>query len=241
MSSRLPGTRQIRKMIGHVITAARVIYGNPLFMTVTPSERHSGLVIRLSRYRRSDPGLLLRRPEFQPCAGYDNPSLFADEDMEGATIDLPSYEPRRLMTSQDPLSCLYAFLVSVKVVLPNLYGFRMCPACPHCIDSEEPCCDIFGSNATPLGGSAGRGDAMVGAVEAQKAEGVLHLHLFLFPQMAMQNSTLKEIADMFRKNLLEPDVWKYYVESSLLLQCCIFCFFIVGILKRMAPRKSRML
>ena len=37
--------------------------------------------------------------------------------------------------------------------------------------------DIFGSNATPMGGSAGRGDALIGAVEAQKAEGVLHLHM----------------------------------------------------------------
>jgi hypothetical protein len=37
--------------------------------------------------------------------------------------------------------------------------------------------DVFGSNATPMGGSAGRADALIGAVEAQKAEGVLHLHM----------------------------------------------------------------
>ena len=43
--------------------------------------------------------------------------------------------------------------------------------------------DIFGSNATPMGGSAGRADALIGAVEAQKAEGVLHLHMFIFIQM----------------------------------------------------------
>ena len=82
---------------------------------------------------------------------------------------------------------------------------------------------------------------MVGAVEAQKAEGVLHLHLFLFPQMAMQHLTLKEIAERFREHLLEPDAWKYYVESSLLLRCCIFSVFTVGILKRTATRKSRIL
>jgi len=89
----------------------------------------------------------------------------------------------------------------------------MCPECPHCVESAEPCTDIFGSNATPLGGSAGRGDAMVGAVEAQKAEGVLHLHLFLFIQMPMQHLTLKEIADLFHKHLLTPDAWKSYVEN----------------------------
>jgi hypothetical protein len=32
--------------------------------------------------------------------------------------------------------------------------------------------DIFGSNATPMGGDAGRCDAIIGAVEAQKAEGL---------------------------------------------------------------------
>ena len=89
----------------------------------------------------------------------------------------------------------------------------MCPNCPHCVESDEPCSDIFGSNATPLGGSAGRADAMIGAVEAQKAEGVLHLHLFLFAQMAMQHKTLKEVADLFQKQLLTPDAWKSYVEN----------------------------
>ena len=73
--------------------------------------------------------------------------------------------------------------------------------------------DIFGSNATPMGGSAGRADAMVGAVEAQKVKGVLHLHLFLFLQMAFQFKTLVEIADMFRRELLKPDTWKRYIEN----------------------------
>ena len=48
----------------------------------------------------------------------------------------------------------------------------MCPLCPHCAVSDDPCMDMFGSNATPTGGSAGRAASMVGAVEAQKAEGV---------------------------------------------------------------------
>ena len=44
--------------------------------------------------------------------------------------------------------------------------------------------DSFGSNATPMGGSMGRADAMIGATEAQKAEGVLHLHFFVSPDGA---------------------------------------------------------
>ena len=55
---------------------------------------------------------------------------------------------------------------------------------------------------------------MVGAVEAQKAEGVLHLHLFLFLQMAMQMKTLKEIAEMFRQGFLQVAQWKTYMDST---------------------------
>ena len=72
--------------------------------------------------------------------------------------------------------------------------------------------DKYGSNATPLGGSAGRADAMIGAVESQKVEGVLHLHLFLFLQMAMQFKTLAEIAELFQKALLDTQDWKQYIN-----------------------------
>ena len=72
--------------------------------------------------------------------------------------------------------------------------------------------DRYGSSASALGGSAGRADAMIGAVEAQKIEGVLHLHLFLFVQMAMQLKTLQEIADMFQRAMLSANAWKQYIN-----------------------------
>ena len=62
--------------------------------------------------------------------------------------------------------------------------------------------DAFGSNATPMGGSAGRADAAICAVEAQKAEGVLHLHAFIFFQSAHQFNTLHEIGNMLRHLLI---------------------------------------
>ena len=212
MSSRLEGTRQIRKMIGHLLTGGRIVYGLPVFMTVTPSERHSGWAIRFSRYRKSDPGVRVGSPEFTPYAGYNVPSLYGSLESEEADIDLPEYDLRRLMVNRDPLCALYAFLVNIKVVLANLYGIRMCPDCPHCVEEDHPCMDIYGSNATPMGGSAGRADAMAGAIEAQKAEGVLHIHLFMFLQMAFQFHTLKEITEMFRQELLKPDAWKRYLD-----------------------------
>ena len=57
MSSRLAGTRQVRRSINHYLFSARIVYGTPVFITVTPSEKHSGLCARLFRYRRNDPGI----------------------------------------------------------------------------------------------------------------------------------------------------------------------------------------
>ena len=72
--------------------------------------------------------------------------------------------------------------------------------------------DMFGSNATALGGAAGRADAMIGAVEAQKAEGVVHVHLFLYIQMILQYSTLKEVADQLQKKMCSAEAVKAYIS-----------------------------
>ena len=120
------------------------------------------------------------------------PSLRPSQnDFESVTIELPEYDERRLITSRDPLCCLYAFKVMTKVVLPSLYGFRMCPDCPHCAHGDNPCMDYFGSNATCMGGGAGRADALIAGQEAQKAEGAfLHIHSFIYFQSAHQLSLI---------------------------------------------------
>ena len=170
----------------------------PVFLTFTPGERHSGLAIRLFRGRRKDPAFTTpscTNPDLNRWIGFNEPSLCpnadgnndTDEiDEEGVIVDLPEYDVRRYITARDPLCCVYAFYVMVRVVLPCLFGFRMCPHCPHCAKGDDPCMDAFGSNATSMGGCAGRCDAMIGAVESQKADGVLHIHCFLFLQMIPQ-------------------------------------------------------
>ena len=72
--------------------------------------------------------------------------------------------------------------------------------------------DIFGSNATPMGGGAGRCDAIIGAVEAQKAQGILHLHFFMYIQTLLQFLTLQEIADKLRDGIITSESWKEYVS-----------------------------
>ena len=50
-----PGTREIRSKIGHLGFWARVVYGNGIFCTISPGERHNYLACKLSRYRVDDP------------------------------------------------------------------------------------------------------------------------------------------------------------------------------------------
>ena len=70
--SALPGTQEIRSKIGQLGFWASVVYGNGIFMTVSPSERHNYLAIRLSRYRAHDP---LVEERHQPWIGSNAPSL----------------------------------------------------------------------------------------------------------------------------------------------------------------------
>ena len=106
MSSRLPGTRQVRRSINHYLFSARVVYGVPVFMTVTPSERHSGLCVRLFRYRRNDPAIAHAGQAFMKYIGANTPSIYFNHDdgWENVETDLPEYDVRRDMAGRDPLS-----------------------------------------------------------------------------------------------------------------------------------------
>ena len=102
--------------MGHIGFAARVVYGTGLFITISPSERHSGLAIRLSRYRQGDP---LLNPEERRWAGQDAPSLETEE------IEMPDYDLLRLILARDPLCAVDAFQVFARVELAQLLGIRM--------------------------------------------------------------------------------------------------------------------
>jgi len=214
----LPGTQEIRRQMGHVCFAARIVYGSGIFMTISPSERHNGLAIRLSRYRRNDP---LVHPavasEERKWIGQDEPSLETsagnsdegEDEFEEEAMDFPDYDLRRLILARDPLCAVDAFTILIRVVLAKLLGMRMCPDCPHCNKGKHPCQDAFGCNAEPQGGICGRCDALFGAVETQRS-GTLHLHFFVFLQRAHQHKTLKEIAEMIEQDLLTVDELKEF-------------------------------
>ena len=127
MSDRVPGTREIRHEIGHIVFSAMVFYGHPLFLTISPSERHSGLILHLSRFRRGDPGIASDEDQMAEWVDEKRPAL----DQSG-TVDLPAYTVRRAITSRDPLAVIEGFDVTIRVLLPILLGMRMCPLCPKC-------------------------------------------------------------------------------------------------------------
>ena len=129
MSNRLPGTRQMRNCIRHLVFSSRVFYGNPTFMTITPSERHSWLAIRLSRGRREDPAYKGVARSQSPWCGYDSPSLIPppDSSEDEALIDLPDYDTRKTITSRDPLCCVYAFQVMTDVISQRCSAFESAP------------------------------------------------------------------------------------------------------------------
>ncbi len=71
-----------------------------------------------------------------------------------------------------------------------------------------------------MGGSAGRADALTGALESQKAEGAfLHIHALLYLQSAHQFSTLQELADKLKSGMLSAEAFKEYVSYVRCAQC----------------------
>ena len=87
----------------------------------------------------------------------------------------------------------------------------MCPCCPRC-----HCQDVFGSVVEPMGGIAGRPDAMFGAVESQKTTGALHYHFFLFIQRLHQYATMKEIARQLEEAMVNAQELKDFLSAI----CC---------------------
>ena len=48
LAKNLPGSQQLRQVMGHCQFGARVVYGDCIMLTISPNEQHSCLVLRLS-------------------------------------------------------------------------------------------------------------------------------------------------------------------------------------------------
>ena len=114
------------------------------------------------------------------CAAWQGPRLpslsSADSAIQQASVELPGYDVRRILTARDPLAVMDAFYIQVRLRLATILGIRMCPRCPRCNDdANPPCQNKFGSNAIPMGGILGAGMALGSAIEHQ-GHGTPHLH-----------------------------------------------------------------
>ena len=55
-------------------------------------------------------------------------------------IELPCLTDRQALTAEDPLSTVLHFDVVMHVVIPALFGTRMCFQCPHWnVNKGDPC------------------------------------------------------------------------------------------------------
>jgi hypothetical protein len=228
----LPGVQQLRLTMGHAQFGARVHYGDCLFLTISPNEQHSSLVLRVSRYRRNDPFIQGDAPvqkSIRRTAGRDAPKLEAtdvdcnigDDDgaeeleeptacshrsaEEAVEVELPDYESRRISSARDPMAVMDAHAVNARLRLARLLGMRMCPQCPRCNTdgSKYPCQDKFGSNMMPMGGVLG-GAVALGAATEHQGHGTPHLHGEVHVVCIYQYSTLQEIAERIKEKLFDP-------------------------------------
>ena len=86
-------------------------------------------------------------------------SVTDDPQAERTTVEIPLPEilTRQAWNAQDPLASCHHYLFFMHVILPAIFGVRMCFLCPHCnADStdpnmkaaaENPCSDYMGCNS----------------------------------------------------------------------------------------------
>ena len=156
LARHMPGSQQLRQVMGHCHFGARIVYGDCLFFTVSPNERHSCLVLRLSSFRVNDPDIKHKDPIWRRLAQQDFPSMedkrrrtSAAPDPNGKQwragaamsgkrddmsidIELPEYDLRALATARDPHAVVEGYKVQIYLRLSTLMGVRMCPNCLAC-------------------------------------------------------------------------------------------------------------
>ena len=218
----IPGTHETRNLMRQQTHAYRVCYGTSVFLTFSPSERDSTLMLRLARTRDTDPALQQQTGN-PTCQQRSQPPLdknFIELDPQVLAQVLPDYDERRAILAGDPLSCADGFWTLVQLVLRHLFGVRWCPNCPNCAKSDRPCTDAFGSNATAMGGVLGRVDAALGSIECQRS-GALHAHFQVFLQCLHQFTPLSEIVALGTEAYL--DLVKKYKAYNAHVRRNVYC------------------
>ena len=157
-SMRVEGTQEIRRLMRWRLWSYGVVYGQAVFVTFSPNEKDSLLMVKLARVRKCDPALAADDGTGQ-WLHRDTPSIEEDIAELDFSIpdkcrDVPGYTTRRSILARDPLSCSDGFRIICRLVLRYVFGVRICPYCPSCNHEnfKGPACqDRRGSSATVLG------------------------------------------------------------------------------------------
>ena len=148
---KLPGTSGVRTLMRYRAKAMQVAYGAPVFVTLSPAEKHNYLMLRLARWRRTDPAVV-QDPSLQKVAGRLQPG---PEDRSA----WPDFEERRQVLALKPAAAVLGFRVHVLLLLRAVFGIRTCLFCPACQsqkDAESFCSDLEGNASELVGGAFGR-------------------------------------------------------------------------------------
>ena len=215
------GSQQVRSIMHSGIQAYNVYYGLGSMITISPNEKYTHLMLRCHRVRRSDT-CRVAHPETcnedDACWGdMQQPRMLYDDgdgpeipiDIEDVAMLLPDCATRQKILVRDPLACVLGFRMLITALLKAVFGVTVCFNCPHCNETEDGCCDAFGSVAEPEGGSFGRVDAYYGSIE-QQLTGALHVHFCFWFQNMYQFCTLEEITSRIRESVQEAKARSYH-------------------------------
>ena len=121
------------------------------------------------------------------------------EHTEHAVIELHAYDLRKRMTSQDPLCCVQVFKNRIGATVSLHCTVSRCALGARIVQilTFRVWIKLPATQRRWEGGCAEQ-TGWYGAMEAQKSDGALHLHLAHF----LQTAGLDELASMLEKQLL---------------------------------------
>ena len=148
---RLPGTSGVRRRMRFISKSMQVYYGLPVFITLSPDEKHCGIMFRMMRTRATDPA-------FAHVDGAASFGLREKPWLDTAVAgQLPAYSARRAALAQKPAAAAVGFRVHLALILRAAFGLRFCLHCPRCAlhkaADESLCCDLLGNNSVLEGGA----------------------------------------------------------------------------------------
>ena len=116
-SQRVEGIQEVRRLMRWNLWSWSVVYGQSIFVTFSPDEKHSSLMIRLACVRACDNA---KHAADGTGAWLDRDSPSIEEEILDAEFAIP-YEVRRSITARDPLCCSDGFRVLCRLVLRHVF------------------------------------------------------------------------------------------------------------------------